>query len=100
MIQSATTRIVAGVVSAALLLTLILSVTPHLHEQVHADAKSVEHSCAVTFVAAGTIEQSTSPVIVSAPVFEYAAPSTLSPRWVASLFFGAHIFAHAPPQNS
>jgi hypothetical protein len=90
---------VATCVGAAFLWTLALSVSPQLHQRVHADANRAEHSCAVTAIASGTYEHAGPPPLVSAPLpaVQFSKIRALTPQWVESLFLKAHIFAHAPP---
>ena len=47
---------VATCVFAAFVWAIALSVSPQLHQRVHADASRAEHSCAVTAIAAGAYE--------------------------------------------
>jgi hypothetical protein len=90
---------VATCVGAAFLWALALSVSPQLHQRVHADASRAEHSCAVTAIASGNCDHATHPQLTSAPAWsvQFSKFQVLTPNWVASLFLKAHIFAHAPP---
>jgi hypothetical protein len=90
---------VATCVGAAFLWALALSVSPQLHQRVHADANRAEHSCAVTAIAAGSYEHAAQPPLISAPdlVSQFGRVPALSSTWVQPLFLQAHIFAHAPP---
>jgi hypothetical protein len=92
---------VAIFASAAFLWTLMLSVSPQLHERVHPDADRVEHTCAATFVASGNYNYTPSALLISAPVptGEFEVPE-LTPRWLGPLFLIAFVFEHAPPANS
>jgi hypothetical protein len=92
---------VATLLGLAFAWTLVLSVSPQLHERIHRDANRIEHSCAVTFVASGTYEHSAPPLPI-APVAAttFARVADLNPTWVLSAFLGASIFEHAPPINS
>ena len=94
-----TRAFVAVVAAAAFLWTLALTVSPKLHERIHADANRVDHSCAVTFVASGTFNYSASPPLVSAPAVsdQFCSIPALTPQWVESPFLSASIFEHAPP---
>jgi hypothetical protein len=97
---STTSRALAtAFLSAAFLWTLALSASPRLHERFHPDASRTEHSCAVTFVAAGSYDHVTIAPLVSAPVpvAHASAIPALDPQWVRSPFLGASIFEHAPP---
>ena len=89
---------VAVVASAAFLWALTLSASPQLHERVHKDANRVEHTCAVTFVASGSVDYSPIVLLIGAPVplGDFKVPE-LSPRWVWPVFLVASVFEHAPP---
>jgi hypothetical protein len=91
---------VAIFVSAAFLWTLVLSASPHLHARVHSDANQIEHACAVTFATSGSYNYSGHAPLVSAPVpaARFSKIPALHPYWVQSLFLGARIFEHAPPE--
>jgi hypothetical protein len=90
---------VATFVSAAFLWTLALSVSPQLHERVHPDANSVEHTCAVTFITSGNYDHAAPAPLVSAPTSnaQFSEIPALISTWVQSPFLGASIFEHAPP---
>jgi hypothetical protein len=89
----------ATIVSAAFFWTLLLSVSPQLHQRIHPDATRGNHTCAVTLIVAGSYDHAVHPPLVSAPelAFGFSKVPVLSSTWVQPLFFGAHIFAHAPP---
>ena len=91
--------LVAAFVSAAFLWILALGALPRMHERVHADAKSAEHSCAVTLIASAGVEHSTCDPLLSAPApsVHFSAIPALDSQWVQSPFLGASIFEHAPP---
>jgi hypothetical protein len=93
---------VATCVFAAFVWALALSVSPQLHQRVHADANRAEHSCAVTAIASGNCDHVTHPPLVSTPTqaVQFSKVPALTPKWVQSLFLKAHIFAHAPPARS
>jgi hypothetical protein len=91
---------VAALLSLAFAWTLALAVSPQLHKRIHRDANSVEHTCAVTFVASGTYEHSDPPPVIPAAAVTFPRISDLNPSWVLSAFLGASIFEHAPPANS
>jgi hypothetical protein len=90
---------IATCVFAAFVWALALSASPQLHQRVHADAKRVEHSCAVTLIASGSSEHAAHPPLVSAPqpAIGFSEPAVLNSVWVQPLLLKAHIFAHAPP---
>jgi hypothetical protein len=93
---------VAALVLVAFSWALALSVSPRLHERVHADASRVEHSCAVTFFTSGSCDHSAHAPLVSAPVplVQSARIAALNSIWVEPLFLGACIFEHAPPARA
>jgi hypothetical protein len=94
-------RFIAALLSAAFLWALALSVSPRLHERLHADANRVDHTCAVTFVSSGSYDHSIAPPPIPAPApVEFSNVATLHSHWVPSFFLSARIFEHAPPQNS
>jgi hypothetical protein len=90
---------VATCLGAAFLWALALSVSPQLHQRIHAEANRAEHSCAVTAIASGNCDHATHPPLVSTPyrAAQFSKIPALTPKWVDSLFLKAHIFAHAPP---
>jgi hypothetical protein len=91
---------VAVCVFAAFLWALVLSASPQFHQRVHPDANRVDHSCAVTLVAAGNYDHATQPPLVSAPdsIEQFGRIPALTSTWVKPFFLNAHIFAHAPPR--
>ena len=85
------------IAATAFIWTLVLSVSPALHERVH--AVNPDHTCAVTFVSNGSCDHSSAPVFVVAPVNAACfsrVPAVVS-TWVASPFLSASVFEHAPP---
>jgi len=92
-------KFIAAVVSAAFLWALALSASPQLHERVHRNANSPEHTCAVTFIASGSYDHSAHTPLITAPVpsVQFSKIPALTPQWVQSPFLGASIFEHAPP---
>jgi hypothetical protein len=93
---------IAAFVSAAFLWALALSDAPQLHEGLHPDANSGEHTCAVTFIASGSYDHSAHAPLITEPVptAQFSKVPALRPQWVQSPFLGASIFEHAPPANS
>jgi len=93
---------VATCVGAAFLWALTLTASPQLHQHVHADAKSIEHSCAATLIASGSYNHAAQPVIVSAPApaVLFSGILLLTLQWVESPFLKASILEHAPPAHS
>lgn len=93
---------IATFISAAFFWTLLLSVSPQLHQRIHADANRGDHTCAVTLVATGNYDHAAHPPPIRAPQpsVQFSKIAALSSTWVQALFFSAHIFAHAPPAHS
>jgi len=58
---------VATCVFAAFVWALALSVSPHLHQRVHADGNRPDHICAVTLIATGSYDHAAQPPVISAP---------------------------------
>jgi hypothetical protein len=100
--QNAVSRCVAVLACAAFLWTVALAVSPVLHQRVHASANQGEHSCAATFVAAGSYYHASAPltIAIATPARKFVTANTLNPCWVASPFLSATIFEHAPPSQS
>jgi len=90
---------IATCVFAAFAWALALSVSPQLHQRVHADANRVEHSCAVTAITSGSYEHAPYPLLASAlqATVEFSKTPVLNSVWVRPLLLCAHVFAHAPP---
>lgn len=98
----ALSRYAALLAAAAFFWTITLSVSPGLHQRVHTDQRSADHSCAVTFVGAGSYLH-LAPAGLNAAGHPGAAFGTvpeLSPCWVPSPFLCAAVFEHAPPSFS
>ena len=95
-------RFVGYLLSAAFLWALTLSVSPQLHERIHADASRIDHTCAVTFVSSGACDHSAPPTSISSPLalIPSANISDRLGRCIKSPFLLASIFEHAPPLNS
>lgn len=91
--------LVSAFLSAVFLWTLALSASPQLHERFHPDANRVEHTCAVTFVTAGSYDHAAHAPAVSSPIeaTQFSAIPALDSQWVQSPFLGASVFEHAPP---
>jgi hypothetical protein len=91
--------LVASVLFAAFSWTLLISVSPRLHECIHSDANRGDHVCAITLIASGSYEHGAQPTVISPPQFDvrFAPSAELTSTWVKPLFLSAHIFAHAPP---
>lgn len=95
-------RFAAALTVAGFAWAILLSVAPQWHERIHADANRVEHSCAVTFIAAGQCEHSAhAPTATELhPPVSFDRVIVLSCSWVPSLFLSASLLEHAPPTHS
>jgi hypothetical protein len=93
---------VATCLFAAFVWTLALSVSPQLHQRVHADANRSDHTCAVTLLATGSYDHSAQPPLIGSPdlLAQFGTVPALSSIWVQPLFLKAHIFANAPPART
>jgi hypothetical protein len=94
--------LVTATLFAAFAWTLLVSVSPQLHEYIHDDANHSDHVCAVTLIGSGNYKHTSQRPLVSAPQFNiwFGSIASLVPAWVKPLFLHAHIFAHAPPAHS
>jgi hypothetical protein len=94
--------LVTGGLFASLFLALLLSVAPQSHTNIHQDAATGHHECAVTLIATGKCQQNTAPILVSLPrpAVQWGKIPSLHPVWVPAPFLGARIFEHAPPALS
>lgn len=94
--------LIVGSVFAAFVWALALSVSPQLHQRMHADATKGDHTCAVTLIVSGSYDHAATLPLVSAPRFgaRFSEIPELSSTWVQQLILKAHLFAHAPPACS
>ena len=99
---NALSRCVAVLAVFSFLWTIALSVAPELHQRIHADQSSADHSCAVTFVGSGNYLHSATPgsTPMADVAIDFTAPMELIPCWVPSPFLSAAVFEHAPPALS
>jgi hypothetical protein len=90
---------VATCVFAAFVWALALSVSPQLHQRVHADGNRADHTCAVTLIATCSYDHAAQAPLISAPdlLAQFGIVPALSSTWVQPLFLNAHVFANAPP---
>jgi len=95
-------RWVAILAAGAFLWTVTLSVSPSLHQRIHAGQSSADHSCAVTFVGAGNYLHPTTTGLndVEQTSATFTTVPELNPRWVPSPFLCGAVFEHAPPSFS
>jgi hypothetical protein len=92
--------IAAGCIGA-LLLALVLSAIPRLHEEIHGVPRAANHECAVTLLTSGNYQHAPSPAISLAP----PAPPRAFVHVLASFqLVTAHLefslLEHAPPAIS
>jgi hypothetical protein len=95
-------RSVAIAATLAFIWTLALSVSPRLHERIHANQSHADHSCAVTFLRSGSCHHAAAPILGVNPDSgeHFVGRVVLNPPWVRSPFLTAAIFEHAPPVHS
>ena len=93
---------VATCIGAAFIWALALSVSPQLHQRVHADGNRSDHACAVTLIAIGSYDHAAQSPLIDSPdlLAQFGTVSALSSMWVQPLFLKAHIFANAPPARA
>jgi hypothetical protein len=99
MTRKALGRWVAVLAAVAFVWTIALSVSPRLHERVHADQSRADHSCAVTFVRSGSCHHSAVPAVtnIADRAGEFGNLPELHSYWVRSPFLSASVFEHGPP---
>jgi hypothetical protein len=94
-------RVVAAANIAAVLLAVILSAIPRLHEQIHATTGAPNHECAVTLLTSGNYQHTPHVAISLAPP---APPATFAPTFASFQLVSAHLefslLEHAPPAVS
>jgi hypothetical protein len=86
---------------AAMLLAVVLSAIPQLHEQIHGGFGAANHECAVTLLTSGNYQHTPSATISLAPP---APPRLFVPFQTSFSVVSAHLefslLEHAPPANS
>jgi hypothetical protein len=86
---------------AALLLAVVLSAIPQLHEEIHAASAAANHECAVTLLASGNYQHTPSAAISVAPP---VPPTAFAHALTGFHFVSAHLefslLEHAPPAIS
>jgi hypothetical protein len=90
--------IVAGIVSAAFLWMVALSVSPQLHASIHAHSSDMAHHCGATLLASGNCQDAPAAPPVAPPVFLPlpVAVRVVTPA-VQSPFLVVRALEHAPP---
>jgi hypothetical protein len=86
---------------AAILLAVVLSAIPQLHEHIHEGFGAPNHECAVTLLTSGNYQHTPQTVISVAPP---APPRPFVPLQTNVLLVSAHLefslLEHGPPANS
>lgn len=100
--QGALSRGVSVLSLAAFFWTITLTAAPGLHQRIHCGQNNTDHSCAVTFVGAGSYLHSAAKASPDVPhlATEFAPSIALTPCWVPSPFLCGAVFEHAPPAFS
>jgi hypothetical protein len=84
----------------AVILTLVLSAIPQLHERIHQTSSSANHECAVTLLTSGNYQHTVSHTIATAP----PPPAAFTHVFACFQSVGAHpefsLLEHAPPAIS
>ncbi|HSP46416.1 MAG TPA: hypothetical protein VLO30_10515 [Chthoniobacterales bacterium] len=90
--------IIAAGCIAAILLALVLSAIPRLHERVHTATGTPNHECAVTLLTSGNYQHTITPAITPAPP---SLPTTFAHILTSFQLVSAHLefslLEHAPP---
>jgi hypothetical protein len=99
--KTALRALIAAGCAAAVLLAVVLSAVPQLHEQIHDATAAPNHECAVTLLTSGTYQHAPSAAISVAP----PSPPTAFTHTSASFqSVTAHLefslLEHAPPMIS
>jgi hypothetical protein len=93
--------LIAGGCIAAVLLALVLSAIPRLHEQIHPATGTPNHECAVTLLTSGNYQSTLTAAISLAPP---APPTSFAPTFASLRLVSAHLefslLEHAPPPIS
>lgn len=92
--------VAAGCV-AAVLLALVLSAIPQLHEQIHGASSAANHECAVTMLTSGNYQHTptaTISVVPPAPPISFA--HALHSFQLVSAHLEFFLLEHAPPAVS
>ena len=93
--------IVAAGCIGALVLALVLSAVPQLHEELHAVSGAANHECAVTLLTSGNYQHTPTVMISLAPP---APPATFIHVQASFQLVNAHLefslLEHAPPAVS
>ncbi|MDP9097379.1 MAG: hypothetical protein M3N48_00085 [Verrucomicrobiota bacterium] len=93
--------IVAAGCICAVLLALVLSAIPRLHEQIHGTTGTPNHECAVTLLTSGNYQHTPAVAIAVAPP---ASPTSFAHALHSFQLVSAHLefslLEHAPPAVS
>jgi hypothetical protein len=94
------TMIAAGCI-AAMLLALVLSAIPQLHEQIHGVTGAPNHECAVTLLTSGNYQHTpTTTISVAPPAPPTAFAHALASFQLVSARLEFSLLEHAPPAVS
>jgi hypothetical protein len=90
--------LVAAECVAAVLLALVLSAIPQLHEQIHGASSTANHECAVTMLTSGNYQHTPTAIISVAPPAP-PTPFAHAPHsfQVVSAHLEFSLLEHAPP---
>jgi hypothetical protein len=91
--------VAAGFIGAVLL-TLVLSAIPQLHERIHQTSSTANHECAVTLLTSGNYQHTVSDTIAPAPPPPAAFAHVFSPFQLVSERLEFSLLEHAPPAIS
>ena len=92
--------VAAGFIGAVLL-TLVLSAIPQLHERIHQTSSTANHECAVTLLTSGNYQHTVSDTIAIAPPLPPTAFAHISCRFqLISARLEFSLLEHAPPAIS
>jgi hypothetical protein len=91
--------VAAGFISAVLL-TLVLSAIPQLHERIHRTSSTANHECAVTLLNTGNYQHTVSDTIAIAPPPPAAFAHISSRFHFVSERLEFSLLEHAPPAIS
>jgi len=93
--------IVAAGCIGAVLLALVLSALPQLHEQIHSATGAPNHECAVTLLTSGNYQHTpTATISLAPPAPPIAFAHALSTFQLVSAHLDFSLLEHAPPALS
>jgi hypothetical protein len=93
--------VIAGGCIAAVLLALVLSAIPRLHEQIHGTTSTPNHECAVTLLTSGNYQHTPNVAIsLAPPALPGAFVHPLASFQLGSAHLEFSLLEHAPPAVS